>query len=122
MDIFTGLLFLTLNIYHEARGEDEMAKLAVAHVTWNRVHDRKQNLKEVVMSPYQFSWTHQLDNYIPDDVKAFNDCMRIAKLSLFSIDFTGGATYYHHERVNPYWAKEFIYLGQWGKHKFYKEK
>ena len=41
---------LAVNIYHEAKGESYLGKLAVAHVTMNRVHDKRfpNNVCDVV--------------------------------------------------------------------------
>ena len=50
--------WLALNIYHEARGEGVMGKIAVAVVTLNRVgnDDFPDTIKEVITQHKQFSW------------------------------------------------------------------
>lgn len=51
---------LTLNVYHEARGESLVGMIAVAQVTLNRldVHYRGQRtLCRIVYDTHQFSWT-----------------------------------------------------------------
>ena len=124
MDIFEAILYLTLNIYHEARSENRMGQLAVAHVTLNRSEEKGLSVKEVVFEPYQFSWTHLIgeDNYKPKDMKAWNNCLKSALIAIKQPDFTVGSTYYHHENIDPYWTKNFRFIGQYGKHKFYREK
>jgi N-acetylmuramoyl-L-alanine amidase len=120
MTLLEGLLWLTLNVYHEARSESQVAQVAVALVTLNRANEKNLEIKEVVQQPYQFSWTYQKDSYLPDDPKAFLDCMQSAYLALQTQDFTQGATHYHLESVKPSWIAEYTYLDQFGSHKFYK--
>ena len=40
MSFLEGLLWLTLNVYHEARSEPQIGQLAVAHVTLNRASQK----------------------------------------------------------------------------------
>ena len=65
LSFLEGLLWLTLNVYHEARGEPEIGQLAVAHVTLNRAMEEHKSIAEVVREPYQFSWTFQKKSYVP---------------------------------------------------------
>lgn len=121
MTVLEGLLWLTLNVYHEARSEPEIGQEAVAHVTLNRAKDLKMSVKDVVNQPYQFSWTFQKKSYIPDDPKAFFECMHSVYVALQSSDFTSGSTFYHLDDINPLWASELTYVDQFGSHKFYKK-
>lgn len=120
MTLLEGLLWLTLNVYHEARSEPQIGQIAVAHVTLNRANEKRLRIKEVVQEPYQFSWTMHKDSYLPDDPKAFLQCMRSVYLALNASDFTQGATHYHLDSVEPNWIAEFTFLEQYGSHKFYK--
>ena len=52
-----ALMCLSLNVYHEARGETPQAQLAVAMATLNRAKTTGQDLCDVVLEPVQFSWT-----------------------------------------------------------------
>lgn len=121
MYFLEGLLWLSLNIYHEARGEPEKGKLAVAHVTLNRARQQEKNIAEIVMAPYQFSWTFQKSDYMPNDMNALFYCAQAAVKSLFTLDFTGGATFFHRYDISPFWAKYKTYTGQHGSHKFYRK-
>lgn len=121
MGFLEGLLWLTLNVYHEARGETKTGQLAVAHVTLNRALERQQSLEEVVIAPYQFSWTLQKNSYVPTEPDAFVECMKSALYAMGTDDFTGGATYYHRQDIHPPWSEDMTYIAQYGKHKFYKE-
>lgn len=121
MGFLEGLFWLTLNIYHEARSEPAIGRLAVAHVTLNRAMKNNQNLEEVVLSPYQFSWIIQKKNYVPTEPGAFMDCMQSALDAMTSEDFTGGATFYHRQDVYPSWSDGLVYVAQYGAHKFYRD-
>ena len=120
MTLLEGLLWLTLNVYHEGRSEPEIGQVAIAHVTLNRSIEKDIPIKNVVKQPYQFSWTFQKDSYLPDDPDAFVECLRSVFIALQSPDFTSGATHYHLESIEPFWASDLTYLDQYGSHKFYK--
>jgi len=120
MTLLEGLLWLTLNVYHEARSEPLVGQMAVALVTLNRASARHLPIKDIVKEPYQFSWTFQKNSYIPDDPKAFLECLKSVYAALQNQDFTNGATHYHLDTIQPYWAKDFLFLNQFGSHKFYK--
>jgi N-acetylmuramoyl-L-alanine amidase len=119
MDLLTGILYLTLNVYHEARSEDQFAQMAVAHVTMNRSRERGISIKDVVMQPRQFSWTHQKKSYLPNDIDAFMQCLQSVSIAARGKDFTKGATYYHLDGTTPYWASSYNYVGSFGAHRFY---
>lgn len=121
MSILEGILWLTLNVYHEARSEPQIGQVAVAHVTINRADELNLSIKEVVRQPYQFSWTFQKKSYIPANPRAFFQCMHSVYVSLRSPDFTSGATYYHLDEIKPYWSAHFNYVNQFGSHKFYRD-
>lgn len=122
MDLLSAIMWLTLNIYHEARSDDQIGQIAVAHVTLNRVHNRRQTMKAVVLNPKQFSWTHQKKSWTPQNLEALAECFESAVIALDGYDFTQGATHYHRVDVHPKWAKKMTYIGQFGSHKFYKKK
>lgn len=121
MGFLEGLFWLTLNIYHEARSEPSIGQLAVAHVTLNRAIKNNQNLEEVVLAPYQFSWIMQKNDYVPTEPEAFMDCLQSALYALSSDDFTGGATFYHRQDIHPAWSDDLDYVAQYGVHKFYRD-
>ena len=126
MTLFEAVLWLTLNVYHEARSEPPKAKMAVALVTLNRAKTRNLTIKEVVLEPNQFSWTSDksLLGVIPtNDIESFQDCFKSVLLAVVNDDFTKGATYYHHKRITPDWKYKFKYVGSFGgKQRFYKTK
>ena len=120
MSFLEGLLWLTLNVYHEARSEPQLGQLAVAHVTLNRATQKNKSIEQVVTAPYQFSWTFQKSSYLPTEPGAFIDCLQTAMKAMTSSDFTGGATFYHRKDVHPKWAGAMTYVAQYGVHKFYR--
>jgi len=121
MTLLEGLLWLTLNVYHEARSEPQIGQVAVAHVTLNRAFEKQLPVKEVVNQPYQFSWTFQKDSYLPDDPDSFLECLHAVYLALQTPDFTDGATHYHLDSITPHWASGYTYVAQYGSHKFYRQ-
>jgi N-acetylmuramoyl-L-alanine amidase len=116
-----SLLWLSLNIYHESRGEPEIGQLAVAHVTLNRALEENKSLPDVILAPYQFSWTFQKKSYAPLEINPLQESLRIALKAMTTPDFTEGSTYYHHVTVAPRWTASKISTGRYGSHKFYRQ-
>ena len=100
MSFLEGLLWLTLNVYHEARSEPQIGQVAIAHVTLNRANQKETTVKEIIKQPYQFSWTFQKKSYFPNDLKAFVQCMESVYIALQTQDFTKGATHYHLDKIH----------------------
>lgn len=123
MTLLEGLLWLTLNVYHEARSESQVGQVAVAHVTLNRAWTYHVSVKEAITQSGQFSWLPQKgqEPLFPDDPKAFLACFRSVYLALAGNDITNGATYYHANYVTPSWAGAYQYVASYGAHRFYKE-
>lgn len=78
----TLLLCLSLNIYHEARGESTRTQEAVAAITMNRTKakDKPRTVCEVVYEPRAFSWTNHHKKV--NDKEAFLKAKSIARLYL----------------------------------------
>jgi len=129
------LLCLALNIYYEAGREPEEGKLAVAHVTMNRVNDPsfpqsvcgvvKQRTHRVEgeekITICQFSWYCEPNKKIPPSNNPYwVDAKQIAKdvLEGKTDDPTKGALYFHATRVKPNW-KHLKRVKQIGNHIFY---
>ncbi|OQX09739.1 MAG: cell wall hydrolase [Desulfobulbaceae bacterium A2] len=121
MYFLESVLWLTLNVYHEARSESDLGRQAVAHVTLNRAAQQDLSVPEVVLAPRQFSWTRKKkDNPLPEDPKAFLACLDSAMAALIQEDFTKGATYFHRADIEAPWTRQLTYLTQLGAHKFYQ--
>lgn len=105
-------------IYHEARGEPEKGKFAVAHVVVNRAKSMRfpSTICKVVYQPGQFSWTS--DKSLRPRVDS--TALAIAKLVLagFSPIPEFAATHFHNRTVKPGWKlKKLAIIGN---HVFYK--
>lgn len=129
---------LAKNIYFEARGEKELGKRAVAHVTINRMKSKRfpNSICKVVYQANrdangnvkkhqcQFSW--YCDGY-SDKVRNKALWDEIVSLSTSIVkeyekqeDPTQGAVMYHATHMTPYWAKSFTKTVKIDKHQFYK--
>ena len=136
-DILTDKDILARTIYGEARGElhkfGKKSLCAIANVVLNRLKKGcyGKSVKEICLRPYQFScWNKNDPNYgklnqlkILDSVFSF--CESLAQdflnTSLDSVvDYTDGATHYHHEAIKPYWADNSFRTAAIGTHIFYK--
>lgn len=114
-----AIVCLALNVYYEARGEPVEGQVAVALTTINRAKATQCELCDVVFHSDQFSWTVGWKKKKPTG-PAWEKAMEVAIASLYMQDFTQGATHFHAEYVNPYWAEGEAPIGRWGTHLFYK--
>lgn len=123
-----AVLWLTLNIYHEARGEPPRVQQAVAHTTLNRSRATGETIKKTVLKPAQFSWTLKpgkiRERPWEKDPKTFVACGSSALAAMVSKDFTGGATHFHEADMKhkPKWTKKVTRVARYGGFIFYKER
>jgi len=120
MSFLESLLWLTLNLYFEARSEPPLAQEAVAHVVINRAAASGRTIAQEIARPHQFSWTGAAWA-IPDDPDGLLQACRIALIAMRLPDFTKGATFYHRDTVHPRWARAMQYVGSYGRHRFYRQ-
>ena len=135
---------LAKNIYHEARGETVAGKIAVAHVTLNRVnHKRFPNtvcgvVKQAKMSAWwaethdravplkykcQFSWYCDGKPDIITDPAAWRDSvdLSLAVIRGETRDLTSGATHYFNPSLaDPYWQDHYTKVASVDNHDFFK--
>ena len=128
---------LALNIYHEARNQPTVGKLAVAQVTLNRVKDVRfpNTICGVVYQGYyannapiknkcQFSWWYDGKSDKPKEIQSWNYALMLARHMhegfFDNIDVVKDATHYHAVYVNPYWTKEKKKVKVIADHVFYK--
>ena len=122
---------LAQNIYFEARDQNIIGQIAVAHVTINRVKDTRfpNNICSVVKQGYikgrrdcQFSWYCDGKSDIMYEKQEKQIAFDIAKHTLKGrfVDVTQGATHYHSRQVNPWWAKALTKVGIIEDHIFYR--
>lgn len=118
---------LAKNIYHEARFEPYIGKLAVAQVTFNRALDGRwgDSICDVVYAKKQFSWTLKKslrNKKLPNKrlkailhvVDRFQHGVRVIELD--------DAKWYHANYVSPKWRADYKKINQIGLHIFYKER
>lgn len=118
------MLCLALNIYHEARGEQERAQWAVGFVTLNRVKRAiwGQSVCAVVWAKSQFSWTvRSVGAMVPREVNAWKEAQRKAYM-LFSgqkaDDPTRGGTHFYQARIRAPWTRNLVDKMRIGAHMF----
>jgi N-acetylmuramoyl-L-alanine amidase len=132
---------LALNLYHEARGEGVEGKLAVAHVTLNRVNDRRypNTVCNVVyqaktkinhrgeevprLNKCQFSWYCDGRDDTPYNDTLWERSVDLAIKVLLGLtdDPTKGATHYFNpNKVDPYWKNSYQHVADVGNHTFYR--
>lgn len=129
------LTCLTLNIYHEARGEPLVGQHAVAEVTLNRVASERfpdtvcdvvyEKRWDKIRGRYvaAFSWT-ELDNSTETavDQEAWQQAWQAAE-AVSSERYTPtleGALYYHSRQIRPRWSRSKKRIAQIGRHVFYR--
>ena len=122
---------LALNVYHEARSESMAGQYAVAQVVINRVHSDSfpDTICGVVKQGYhkgrhrcQFSWHCDGKSDKPRNSVSWATSVVVANNVMRNRvpDITNGATHYHANYVNPYWAKHLDKTVTIGTHLFYK--
>jgi len=124
---------LTQNIYHEARGEPEAGKVAVALVTMNRVRSKRypNTICEVVFEKRwdairhryvgAFSWT-ELESTKTLKAKDWQKAWRVAETVYhgrqpFELE---GVLFYHARHIKPSWARTMKPVKKIGRHIFYR--
>lgn len=123
--IAEAVICLAMNIYHEARSEPIVGRMAVVEVTLNRVasDEYPNDVCEVVWQNKQFSWTHDGKSDKMKDDYHRKRSLEIANAYIkggFRSNLTKGATHYHADYVSPYWNKSFDKVTKIGTHIFYK--
>ena len=135
--ITKDLICLAENIYWEARNQSLEGKLAVAHVTINRVKSNKFPndicgvVKQTKFYPSgkidlhscQFSWYCDGKSDKPRNSKSWEDAKTIAIdfLKRNPKDFTKGSLWYHNLDVSPGWSSSLQKALVIGDHIFYRE-
>lgn len=122
---------MALNIYHEARGEPDQGKIAVAHVVMNRVASARfpgtvcevvQQGGEIRRHRCQFSWWCDGRSDAPLSEQDWQVSTEVA-LTVYwgrSDDPTAGALWYHADYVSPRWRRAFEEGPTIGRHIFYR--
>lgn len=116
-------MWLAVNIYHEARGEDRAGWEVVMDTTLSRLYSNKypDTVYDVVWQPSQFSWTQDAHSDKVTDIKKFKEILQFVRDSQVKESTAYQVTHYHNESVRPWWADKFKYLGKVGRHHTYRE-
>lgn len=122
---------MTMNLYHEARGEEPVGIIAVGKVVLNRVNSKlfPNTVCKVVKQGgqkrryrCQFSWWCDGRSDKATDKKAWEKMEHYARLIFLSriADPSGGSLFYHTVSVEPYWAASMTRVVMLGSHVFYQ--
>lgn len=124
-----ALLCLSLNAFHEARGEPFEGQVAVGQVAIRRAGGDLSKVCREIYRPHQFSWTttRPRGSALPHrNNPAWIRAQHAAKVAALGAmgapvpDYSGGATHYHADHVRPYWAKGMTQVAEVGDHVFYR--
>ena len=118
-------------LYYEARGEGRSGQQAVAEVVFHRLNTGNygHSICAVVYAGAsrpgcQFSFTCNGDLHRPREAAAWTQSDQLAAEILTGEEWlhnaTGGATNYHADWMNPYWAPALKKTTQIGNHIFYR--
>jgi N-acetylmuramoyl-L-alanine amidase len=111
---------MTQAIYHEARGESHLGRLAVGHVILNRIIlGYGKTPCEVISQKRQFSWYGK--GYTVREKEKWILCHRLSKQILLhkTKDPTNGSVFFHEKTINPNW--KYKRVGVIDNHIFYKK-
>jgi spore germination cell wall hydrolase CwlJ-like protein len=124
-----AFICLARTIYWETKGEDEASMQSIANVVMNRLgHDGfADSVCEIVkhgqeQGSCEFSWWCDGRSDAVEEEQSYEKAKEIARRALNGElkDITGGALYFHHRDVDPYWADKYTRLTEVGEHIFYK--
>jgi hypothetical protein len=121
---------LSRAVYYESRSEDLVGQVAVAEVVMNRVHDPrfpKSICGVVYQGQYretgcQFTFTCDGSVRVKPSGDAWDRAKAVALHVMLGLNkaVTNGATHYHTDYVNPYWAPGLVETAEIGQHIFYR--
>jgi len=126
--IVEKIFWLTINCYHEARGEPARGRVLVCKVALNRTVDKRwpDTVKKVVWQNDQFSWTSERKLWKIDGRKDEYAALLRCALSAWKAYLQwrvgareGGINHYHRYDVYPYWRHAMVRTEQVNNHIFY---
>lgn len=122
----SDIYWLSQNIYHEARGENDLGQVLVGIVTLSRKDSGMwgDTIKDVVTAPNQFSWYSSKNIIIPKNKKAWIYSKKVAFYSIMCYYLLGKPElmYYHTKKIYPSWSRKCDKVSVIGNHIFYKQR
>lgn len=132
MNIWGGIFWIFLTVYHEARGEPAIGQKNVVKVILNRASNRGWPAENIVKARKQFSCYNKGLN---DPSLIVRDIVAMGKVAANVYeaikewedgDRLNGATHYYassgpNKIQPPYWAKDMTPIGKYGHHLFLRE-
>ena len=122
----SSLWCMSVNVYHEARGETRAEQIAVSQVVLNRVADPRwpDTPCKVITQNQQFSWYWDTRSDQIHDLRTFRENIYAALLVYTgrTDDVAKGAThYYAHDIIGPPpWGKNMTVANKLGGHTYLK--
>lgn len=127
---------LAKSVFHESRGESYRGKVLTVQVVMNRVDHKwfPSTPCEVVYQPSNnpdkprscaFSFTcNKLKGKLEDEPKAWDEAYDIAVKVFYGLEESKWTKADHYFRcgLNPSWSRKMEFLGQVGKHCYYKSR
>ena len=126
---------ISLNAYHEARGEGDAGMTMVAQVTMNRANHDPSKVCSVVAKRKQFSWTNRLTSgdkvekirmiprLMPKEQEAWERAQEIGRQAINGtldkrvVRLVGSAKhYYNPSKANPSWRNAYKQVAMIGNH------
>lgn len=117
------LMWLTMTVWFEARGEPEHCQVLIAKTALNRMGP-DGDIKKVILAPYQFSWVPEkmINGVLKPEHRpniesaAWKRSEESARKAIYSTE-KFAATHFHNKSVNPNWGLKFYKTC--GEHHFY---
>ncbi len=113
---------IATSTYHEARGESEKGMLATIFVVLNRTKHKgfPSTPCKVISQPNQFSWYGK--GKVIKEPEMYEKAKQLVQEVIDGKhkDFTYGALYFVHVKINRNWLEKLTYTCTIGNHKFFK--
>lgn len=118
------VLCMALAVHFEAAGDPIDSQFMVTMSVWNRAKGNKNRVCDVVYAKAQYTGPEKRMPIPKEDDKHFQHAIKVAQLSEYMSDFTGGVDHYHTFQVSPAWARspKLEILGSYGNHIAYRER
>ena len=132
MNVWTGIFWIILTVYHEARGESPLGQKNVTKVILNRAYLKGWSVEQVVKARKQFSCFNQGLDHPTVYIREIRAVAEVTNNVITAIkeweegNRLKGATHYYAPKgmpggKPPYWVDGMEKIGKYGNHIFYRE-